>query len=450
MTQPISFRDAELISAYLDGELPQAEKARLELRFKSDLQLRDLLDELSQARVLLRKLPARRVPRNFMLTPKMAGLKPPLQRAFPVFRLVSALATFLFFFVFAANLSVPALLVMRASAPAPVLGIGGGGGGGAAPSAMEAAAPAAEPQLDAAANLTSTPELRVMAVAPTQGLDVPSASGAPLAPNLPADPGALAKISPVIPVPDQSVPASIPIQLPVSAGLQFGLLALAVLSGGAAYVMQARYEQGWYRSKAIKPVNPGVGRIVVLMLVLLAVAALAISILFISRAKFYAPVPFSPGAGDKGSLTGGDKGGGSPFGAQGFSLTPGLGFNFSAINEAGLTTGFDFPADVFPGEMMVSYIPGLPGTPPDGLYFPNQAFSLIPADKNVEPQTAFSITLEYGDAPADTIALYWWSGSQWQDAAETCNPASSYERTPDARRFSLVVCKMGSFVPVVP
>src|SRR5512133_820146 len=124
MTQP-NFRDVELLSAYLDGELSQADAARLETRLKSDLQLRTVFDDLSQSRSLLRKLPARRAPRNFTLTPKMAGIKPPVPRAFPFFRFASAVAAILFVFSFAVNLTVPILTSTSAGAPMPAYGKGG-------------------------------------------------------------------------------------------------------------------------------------------------------------------------------------------------------------------------------------------------------------------------------------------------------------------------------------
>ena len=99
--------DAELLSAYLDSQLSKVDSAQLESRIKTDPELRSVYDELRQSRTVLRKLPARRAPRNFTLTPKMAGIKPPLPRAFPVFRLASVLAAVLFFVGYVINLSAP-------------------------------------------------------------------------------------------------------------------------------------------------------------------------------------------------------------------------------------------------------------------------------------------------------------------------------------------------------
>jgi len=142
MTQTPSFRDVEQLSAYLDGQLKPSELARLESRLQSDPELASILNELRQARSLLRRLPQRRAPRNFTLTPKMVGQKPPLPRSYPVFRFATALATLLLFFTFATNFMAPRLV--RTAAPFPY-GVGGGGGGGAEEPELALEAAPAEP-----------------------------------------------------------------------------------------------------------------------------------------------------------------------------------------------------------------------------------------------------------------------------------------------------------------
>ncbi len=123
-----NFRDVEQLSAYLDGQLKESEAAKLESLLKTNPELASLLEELRQSKAILRQLPQRRAPRNFTLTPKMVGQKPPLPGAYPLFRFATGLATILLIFSFAANYAVPSLSRM-ASAPA-AYGIGGGGGGG--------------------------------------------------------------------------------------------------------------------------------------------------------------------------------------------------------------------------------------------------------------------------------------------------------------------------------
>ena len=140
-------RDVELLSAYLDGELKPSESARLESRLNSDPELVSVLDDLRATRTLLRRLPQRRAPRNFTLTRKMAGQNPPLPRAYPIFRYVTALAMLLLFFTFGLN-SFSAQL-----AAAPAVGMGGGGGVNETESfAAQEASPATEaPALEAPA-----------------------------------------------------------------------------------------------------------------------------------------------------------------------------------------------------------------------------------------------------------------------------------------------------------
>ena len=99
-----SFRDIEQLSAFLDGQLSQAKRTRLETRIKSDPAFTAALEELRQVRTLLRRTPRRRAPRNFTLTPKMAGIRPPVPRAVPVLSWASAIAVLLFIVTLGSNL----------------------------------------------------------------------------------------------------------------------------------------------------------------------------------------------------------------------------------------------------------------------------------------------------------------------------------------------------------
>lgn len=155
-------RDIELLSSYLDGQLKPSESARLEARLATDRDLRAVLDDLRSTRNLLRQLPARKAPRNFTLTPKMVGKNPPLPRAYPAFRFVTALASLLLFFTVGLNFLAPQL-----ASQSPAFGMGGGGApevfSAQAPETTESAveeAPAAEPpaELLPAPNPTLSPE----------------------------------------------------------------------------------------------------------------------------------------------------------------------------------------------------------------------------------------------------------------------------------------------------
>src|SRR5688572_9947517 len=138
-----NFNEIEQLSAYLDGQLNESESKRLKTRLESDPELDSVLSDLSSARNILRKLPARKSPRNFTLTRKMVGMKPPLPRTYPLFRLATVFATLLFVLSFSVNALSP--YVSFTSSPLG-FGYGAGGGGGADDGAPAAAqeAPATE------------------------------------------------------------------------------------------------------------------------------------------------------------------------------------------------------------------------------------------------------------------------------------------------------------------
>ena len=98
-TGDISTREWEVLSAYLDERLSPQESAALEKRLEENANLHSSLEDLRRTRSLLRDIPRMRAPRNFTLTPEMAGLRPgvrSLPTAYPVLRLTSVLATVFF------------------------------------------------------------------------------------------------------------------------------------------------------------------------------------------------------------------------------------------------------------------------------------------------------------------------------------------------------------------
>jgi hypothetical protein len=233
MTQTLSFRDVEKLSAYLDGQLKPSEVARLESRLQTDPQLASALKELRQARGILRQLPQRRAPRNFTLTPKMVGQKPPLPRTYPVFRFASVLATLLLFFTFATNFVAPRMT----RTPVPY-GIGGGygsgGGGDAEEPALamesapeESAAPAEEPAPAAEDSARAEPTIQ------PNGVEK-SAPGEAYAQEFTPQPD----------VAPQEQPAP-----PIGVNLQIILAAIAILSAITALILRYTAIRKW-RAKA--------------------------------------------------------------------------------------------------------------------------------------------------------------------------------------------------------
>ncbi|GAB4399810.1 MAG: hypothetical protein OHK003_24600 [Anaerolineales bacterium] len=166
-----NFRDIENLSAYLDGQLSASDAARLEARLKTDPELDSILSDLRAARGILRKLPARKAPRNFTLTRQMVGLKPPMPRAYPLFRLATVFASILFLFSFAATALSPYI-----SFGAPTMGgygMVGGCDGPCGEAAMEEA-PAAAPEESFAQEMVPAEESPSAEIAPFAATEIPS------------------------------------------------------------------------------------------------------------------------------------------------------------------------------------------------------------------------------------------------------------------------------------
>ncbi len=123
MNKPLSSRDLEKLSAYLDSQLPANERRRLEEQIAGSPVLRTALEELRQTRHLLRSLPKARAPRNFTLKP---GMAPERKRpAFPFSSLslsaFSALAVIFLLALFVSDfmgIYTPAPVAQYSAAPA--------------------------------------------------------------------------------------------------------------------------------------------------------------------------------------------------------------------------------------------------------------------------------------------------------------------------------------------
>jgi hypothetical protein len=180
-----SSRDLQQLSAYLDGQLSQPDRSRLEARIHSDLALASALQELRQTRAVLRRIPHRRAPRNFTLTPRMAGIRPPVPRLVPVFSWASAVAMLFFIFTLGASLVGQLSFGAATSAAAPMPS-GAGPLAAAAPATAAPAtiAPATKPLIapapanpKAAAPATMAPALAAPATTiPSNALPAPLAT----------------------------------------------------------------------------------------------------------------------------------------------------------------------------------------------------------------------------------------------------------------------------------
>ncbi|MFC2028435.1 hypothetical protein ACFLTX_00740 [Chloroflexota bacterium] len=126
-----SFRNVIKLSSLIDGDLSTADSAKMVEYIKNDQESQDILDLLTQAKHILKNTPKHRSPRNFQLSPKMVGLKPPIPRSVPIFRMASAATALVLVISFAIMNVFPAVIGERMSAdayPAQFAGKGGGCG----------------------------------------------------------------------------------------------------------------------------------------------------------------------------------------------------------------------------------------------------------------------------------------------------------------------------------
>ncbi len=141
MNGKVSRRDYETLSEYLDGRLGERERIQLKNRLKLEKGLQDELTAIRRTRIILRNQPRLRAPRNFTLTPQMAGVQAQSYHpigAFQALRLASVLASFFFVITLAGFLVGGALQPRQiASSDLPqaafLPGIGMGGGGETSP-----------------------------------------------------------------------------------------------------------------------------------------------------------------------------------------------------------------------------------------------------------------------------------------------------------------------------
>lgn len=245
MNQP-SFHDIEQISAYLDDALDARARASLERRLANNPQLDAVYQSMRQARTLLRRLPQRRAPRNFTLTPQMAGVRPPLPRAYPALRWASLVATLLFVFAFALNSTAPILSARPLPVDAgPMLGMGGGPQVDQTLAIETAPAPALaeRPQSGGGCEGADCPSTEMELTAPTEGARIMATQ--PAAPEFAKQNDVPEATMETSAQPTDSAPK--PLLPPALIG---ALLTIALLLGGAAYLLRWQTDRAFARQHA--------------------------------------------------------------------------------------------------------------------------------------------------------------------------------------------------------
>ncbi len=119
MNNQMTPHDYELISAYLDNQLSDKDRALFEYRLKANPELRKELDEINRTRQLIHSLPKLRAPRNYYVKTSAVPVRH-TPRLAPVFGIVSAISSILLALViFASTLFKSPLPVAMAPAAAP-------------------------------------------------------------------------------------------------------------------------------------------------------------------------------------------------------------------------------------------------------------------------------------------------------------------------------------------
>jgi hypothetical protein len=448
MTQP-SFRDVETLTAYLDGQLDSAHRQRLESRLQSEPELKTALDALRESRSVLRRLPQRRAPHNFTLTPKMAGIKPPLPRAYPIFRFASVVAAFLFFFAYATNFLPRLSLTLGAAAPAMETGKGGGApednqrnqsGGGCDTCTIEA-----------------TVQVEV-----------------PLAPSSKVPPSALTTPAPaateqafVQQAPSGVEPAAEPgrpsFTFPTPTMWQVILFIVACLAGGVALIIRLAVERRWAKANAVSS-RISWRDVVLFGLALLLIAAalwglVALASGSLSYSSVQLPMVMIPTnvpaqAGQKGgSSSGGDKGGFQP---AHFSLDSSMGYGYTYTDPQGYIIALVFPAGAFDTSTDMQFSVGQGAPTPEGYIYAGRGFQIYTNPESLPLRKPVNVTVYYSDADVSLVPdenlliLMFWNGSGWVDAATLCSPASGINRSSDENMVSIDVCAMGGFALFAP
>ena len=121
---------------------------------------------------------------------------------------------------------------------------------------------------------------------------------------------------------------------------------------------------------------------------------------------------------------------------------------------------FAFPAGAVsqPTEIILTPIPR---PTDDGPTHFKYAFELAALqNKQLDPGFPFNqpvtVSVHYNDdslggaADEAQLTLRWWTGDGWRDAAQTCDPGSTYIRDTEANTFQVAICHLSQFSPFEP
>jgi len=137
------------------------------------------------------------------------------------------------------------------------------------------------------------------------------------------------------------------------------------------------------------------------------------------------------------------------------TFTPGVATRLTYTDTQGLPTHFDFSGNVAAEEITVTVTPTLVADRP-GLVFAGHAFD-VAAYLKADPGSPFifgeavTITIHYSDRDVRSVSdqgqlvLQGWTGSEWEDATQTCSSPTAYSRDAANKILGVPVCRLGRF-----
>ena len=117
MSRSLSFKEYQLLSAYMDGRTSTREKARVEAMLADDADFKQAYNEFTRLKKMMKAVPRVKAPRNFTLSAAMAPQKP--QRFFlaPALNYAALVTAILFVFLFAGSRLALPFSAKQAEAP---------------------------------------------------------------------------------------------------------------------------------------------------------------------------------------------------------------------------------------------------------------------------------------------------------------------------------------------
>ncbi len=137
------------------------------------------------------------------------------------------------------------------------------------------------------------------------------------------------------------------------------------------------------------------------------------------------------------------------------NLVSGTAASLIYTDAQGFPTQLDFPPNAVTDDTTLVLTPTI-ASGGAGFVFAGHAFELA-AYQGGQLQSGFTfgspvtITIRYSDDDVRLVSdelrltLYWWTGSAWQDAAETCSPTSIYTINVDGNVLSVPICHLSEF-----